>query len=82
MSPTRRFSFAATLALLGLSLTTHAQQGDKMLKKEGKVDAKMVRENRRARHDGHVTHGESLSKEPKLVKKDDKRDHRRTASPR
>lgn len=53
-----------------------------MLKKEGKTDDKMLRENRRMMRDGHVNHGQSLSKKPKLIREEDRLDHRQAPAPR
>lgn len=84
---TRLAQLAGLFALIGLLVTAinppaHGQEGGKMLKKEGKTDDKMLRENRRMMRDGRVNHGQSLSKKPKLVRKEDRLDHRQTPTPR
>ncbi len=76
------FTFAAALAFAGLGPAAQAQDGGKMLKKEGKTDGRMLRENRRMMRDGRVKHGESLSKEPRLLKTEDRLDHRHPAGRR
>ncbi|MCI1189651.1 hypothetical protein MON38_19690 [Hymenobacter sp. DH14] len=84
---TRLAQLPGLLALTGLLLTAinppaHGQEGGKMLKKEGKTDDKLLRENRRMMRDGRVNHGQSLSKEPKLVREEDRLDHRQAPAPR
>ena len=54
---TRLAQLPGLLALTGLLLTAinppgHGQEGGKMLKKEGKTDDKLLRENRRMMRDG------------------------------
>ena len=70
------------LLFTGISPSAHGQEGGKMLKKEGKTDDKMLRENRRMMRDGHVNHGQSLSKKPKLIREEDRLDHRQAPAPR
>lgn len=84
---TRLTQLASLLALTGLLFTgispsAHGQEGGEMLKKEGKTDGKMLRENRRMLRDGHVNHGQSPSKEPKLIREEDRLDHRHAPAPR
>jgi hypothetical protein len=68
---------AATLVLATACLAAHAQEGDKMLKKEGKTDGKMIRENHRMMKDGKVKHDESMGSKPKVIKEEDRLDHKK-----
>lgn len=70
------FKLAAALAFAGLGPAAQAQDGGKMLEKEGKTDGRMLRENRRMMRDGRVKHGESLSKGPRLLKAENHLEHR------
>lgn len=69
--------FAATVVFAGSCLVAHAQEGGKNLKKEGKTDDKMLRENRRMMKDGKVKHNESMGSEPKVIRKEDRLDHKK-----
>ena len=74
------FKYAAMVAFAAGCLTAQAQDGGKMLKKEGKTDDKMLRENRRMMKDGKVKRDESMtSSEPKLIKKEDHLDHKKAS---
>lgn len=67
---------AAAFALAGSCLAAHAQEGGKMLKKEGKTDDKMLRENHRMMKDGKVKRSESMTSEPKVIKEEDRMDRK------
>jgi hypothetical protein len=67
-------SLAAAVALAALSLPAAAQNTPRGVQKQERADRKMDRAHT-------IRHGESLSKEPKLVRQDDRRDHHR-AKPR
>ncbi len=67
----------ATAVLAASCLVAQAQDGGKMLKKEGKTDDKLLRENRRMMKDGKVKRNESMTSEPKLIKEEDRLDHRK-----
>jgi hypothetical protein len=65
---------AAAAAFVALSLPAAAQNPSHGVQKQARADRKMDR--------AHILkHGESLSEEPKLVRQEGRRDHRR-AKPR
>ena len=75
-----KFLTGVAMATLATScLLAQAQDGGKMLKKEGKTDDKMLRENRRMMKDGKVKRDESMTSEPKLIKEEDHLDHKKRA---
>jgi hypothetical protein len=53
---------AAAVALSFGCLSVYAQEGDKMMKKEGKMDHKQMKENHKMMHDGKA------KKEDKVMK--------------
>ena len=65
---------AAAVVLAALSLPAAAQNTPRGVQKQERADRKMDRAHT-------LKHGESLSEEPKLVRQEDRRDHRR-AKPR
>jgi hypothetical protein len=65
---------AAAAAFAALSLPATAQNTPRGVQKQERADRKMDRAHT-------LKHGESLSEEPKLVRQEDRRDHRR-AKPR
>jgi hypothetical protein len=71
--------FAVVVTFASNCLVAQAQDGGKMLKKEGKTDDKMLRENRRMMKDGKVKRNESMTSKPKLVKKEDRLAHKKTS---
>jgi Ni/Co efflux regulator RcnB len=73
------FKYAAMVAFATGCLAAQAQDGGKMLKKEGKTDDKMLRENRRMMKDGRVKRDESMTSEPKLIKKEDRLYHKKAS---
>ena len=81
-----RFFVAGLLVLAGVSFAAHAQQGGKptenggkMLRKEGKVSAKMLREDERAERTGTVRADGNMNKKPKFIREEDRLDHRKHA---
>lgn len=72
------------LLLAGTSLVAQAQQGGKpteeggkMLKKEGKVSAKMLREDERAERTRTVRADGSMTRKPRFIREEDRLDHRK-----
>lgn len=65
---------AAAVVLAALSLPAAAQNTPRGVQMQARADRKMDRAHT-------LKHGESLSEEPKLVRQEDRRDHRR-AKPR
>jgi hypothetical protein len=80
------FVIASLLGLAGFSFAAHAQQGGrttenggKMLRKEGKVSARMLREDERAERIGTVRADGAMNKKPKFIREEDRLDHRKHA---
>ena len=73
------FACIATALLVTSCLMAQAQDGGKMLSKEGKTDDKMLRENRRMMKDGKAKRDESMTSEPKLIREEDRLDHKKKA---
>ena len=72
------------LLLVGTGLIAQAQQGvkpteegGKMLKKEGKVSAKMLREDERAERTRTVRADGSMTKKPRFIREEDRFNHRK-----
>lgn len=72
------------LLLAGINLVAQAQQGGKpteeggkMLKKEGKVSSKMLREDERAERTKTVRASGRMNKKPKFIREEDRLDHRK-----
>ena len=76
------------LLLAGTNFVVQAQQGGKpteeggkMLKKEGKVSGKMLREDERAERTRTVRADGRMDKKPRFIREEDRLDHRTHPKP-
>ncbi|WP_157781167.1 hypothetical protein [Hymenobacter sedentarius] len=77
-----RFKINSLVALVSIGFAAHAQQGGKpvehgleTLRKEGKVSAKMLREDERAERIRTVKDDGSMTKKPESIRKEDRLVH-------
>lgn len=78
------FIVTGLLVLASSSLVAYAQHGGRpaengleRLKKEGRVSAKMLREDERAERISTVRADGSMNKKPKFIREEDRLDHRK-----